>query len=308
MALSITSTYAGEFAGKYIAAALLSGDTIAKGGIEVKPNIKYKEVIKKVATSGLIANGSCDFTNAGDVTLTERIIQPEEFQVNLELCKTPFVSDWEAVQMGYSAFEKMPPKFSDFLIGQVSAEVAAKNETNIWNGANASAGEYDGLVTLFKADADVSDITGTTVTHANVIAEMGKVVDACPSTIYGKEDLNLYVSQNVAKAYVRALGGYSIGVGANGIGDQGQMWYNGQGLSFDGVQIFMAPGLNDNQMVLAQKSNLYFGTGLLNDMNLVKVLDMADLDGSQNVRFIMRYTASVQYGYGSEVVLYDPTV
>ena len=137
---------------------------------------------------------------------------------------------------------------------------------------------------------------------------MGRVVDACPSTIYGKEDLNLYVSQNVAKAYVRALGGYSIGVGANGIGDQGQMWYNGQGLSFDGVQIFMAPGLNDNQMVLAQKSNLYFGTGLLNDMNLVKVLDMADLDGSQNVRFIMRYTASVQYGYGSEVVLYDPTV
>ena len=308
MALSITSTYAGEFAGKYIAAALLSGDTIAKGGIEVKPNIKYKEVIKKVATSGLIANGSCDFTNAGDVTLTERIIQPEEFQVNLELCKTPFVSDWEAVQMGYSAFEKMPPKFSDFLIGQISAEVAAKNETNIWNGANASAGEYDGLVTLFKADSDVSDISGTTVTHSNVIAEMGKVVDACPSTIYGKEDLNLYVSQNVAKAYVRALGGYSIGVGANGIGDQGQMWYNGQGLSFDGVQIFMAPGLSDNQMVLAQKSNLYFGTGLLNDMNLVKVLDMADLDGSQNVRFIMRYTASVQYGYGSEVVLYDPTV
>ncbi len=308
MALSITSTYAGEFAGKYIAAALLSGDTIAKGGIEVKPNIKYKEVIKKVATSGLIANGSCDFTNAGDVTLTERIIQPEEFQVNLELCKTPFVSDWEAVQMGYSAFEKMPPKFSDFLIGQISAEVAAKNETNIWNGANASAGEYDGLVTLFKADSDVSDISGTTVTHSNVIAEMGRVVDACPSTIYGKEDLNLYVSQNVAKAYVRALGGYSIGVGANGIGDQGQMWYNGQGLSFDGVQIFMAPGLNDNQMVLAQKSNLYFGTGLLNDMNLVKVLDMADLDGSQNVRFIMRYTASVQYGYGSEVVLYDPTV
>tara|TARA_R100000742_G_C4278194_1_gene100740 strand:- start:888 stop:1814 length:927 start_codon:yes stop_codon:yes gene_type:complete len=308
MALSITSTYAGEFAGKYIAAALLSSNTIEQGGIEVKPNIKYKEVIKKVATSGLIANTSCDFTDAGNVTLTERIIQPEEFQVNLELCKTPFVSDWEAAQMGYSAFENMPPKFSDFFIGHISAEIAAKNETNIWVGANASAGEYDGLVTLAKADSDVSDITGTTVTHANVIAEMGKVVDACPNTIYGKEDLNLYVSKNVAKAYVRALGGYSIGVGANGIDDKGQMWYSGQGLSFDGVNIFMANGLSDNQMMLAQKSNLYFGTGLLNDLNLVKVLDMADLDGSQNVRFVARYTAGVQYGIGSEIVLYDPTV
>tara|TARA_Y100000361_G_scaffold152781_1_gene173039 strand:- start:83 stop:997 length:915 start_codon:yes stop_codon:yes gene_type:complete len=304
MALSITSTYAGEFAGKYIAAALLSSNTIEKGGIEVKPNIKLKEVIKKVATTGLIANSSCDFTDAGDVTLTERIIQPEEFQVNVQLCKTPFVSDWEAAQMGYSAFENMPPKFSDFFIGHISAEIAAKNEQNIWVGANATAGEYDGLVTLAKADSDVSDITGTTVTSANVIAEMGKVVDACPNTIYGKEDLNLYVSKNVAKAYVRALaaqgGGYENRV---------NMWYNmDTPLTFDGVNIFLANGLSDNQMMLAQKSNLYFGTGLLNDLNLVKVLDMADLDGSQNVRFIARYTAGVQYGIGSEIVLYDPTV
>ena len=308
MALSITSTYAGQFAGKYIAAALLSSNTIEKGGIEVKPNIAYKEVIKKVATASLIQNAACDFTNAGDVTLTERVIQPEQFMVNLSLCKNPFIADWESAQMGYSSFKKMPPKFSDFLIAQVGAEIAQKNEQNIWNGVNATAGQYDGLVTLAKADADVSDITGTTVTHANVVAEMAKVVDACPSALYGKEDLNLYVSQNVAKAYVRAMGGYSIGVGANGVDNKGQMWYSGQDLSVDGVNIFLANGLNDNQMVLAQKSNLYFGTGILNDMNLVKVLDMADLDGSDNVRFIARFSASVQYGYGSEIVLYDPTV
>ena len=76
MAVNITSTYAGEFAGEYISAALLSGNTIANGGIEVKPNIKYKEVIKKVATSGLVVDATCDFTSAGSVTLTERIIQP----------------------------------------------------------------------------------------------------------------------------------------------------------------------------------------------------------------------------------------
>lgn len=35
---------------------------------------------------------------------------------------------------------------------------------------------------------------------------------------------------------------------------------------------------------------------------------MADLDGSQNVRVIMRFTSGIQYGFGSEVVLYDPTV
>ena len=308
MALSVTSNYEGTWAGRYIAAALLSGDTIAKGGIEVMPNIKYKSNISKMAVSGLIANASCDFTSAGNITLTEKVLQPEEFQINNEFCLTPFVSSWEAAEMGYSAYDTIPKKFSDFLIAEVAAQVAQQTEQTIWNGANATAGEFDGLVTLFKADTDVSDITGTTVTHANVVAEMAKVVDACPAALYGKEDLNLYVSQNVAKAYVRALGGYSIGVGANGLNDQGQMWYSGQDLSFDGVNIFLAPGLDNNQMVLAQKSNLYFGTGLMNEHNLCKTLSMADLDGSQNVRVIMRFTSGVQYGYGTEVVLYDPTV
>jgi len=304
---SITTTYAGEFAGKYISAALLSASTIENGGIEVKPNIKYKEVIKKIATDDVLKDATCDFDPTSTVTLTERIIQPEEFQVNLQLCKKDFRSDWEAVQMGVSAFDSLPPSFADFLIAHVAAKVAQKNETNIWSGTNATAGEFDGLVTLMTADADVIDVVGTTVTAANVIDELGKVVDAIPSTLYGKEDLNLYVSQNVARAYVRALGGFgAAGLGANGTNAQGTQWWNNGSLSFDGVSIFVANGLGDNYIVAAEKSNLYFGTGLLSDHNEVKVIDMADIDGSQNVRVVMRLTAGVQYGIGSDIVLYTP--
>ena len=127
--VSITSTYAGEFSGKYISAALLSSPTLEKGLIEIKPNVKYKDVIKKVATdANVIKDATCDFTDTATVTLTERVLQPEEFQVNLELCKKDFVSDWEAIQMGYSAYSNMPPKFSDFLIGHVAGLVAEKNE------------------------------------------------------------------------------------------------------------------------------------------------------------------------------------
>ena len=303
---SITSSYSGEFAGKYIAAALLSGSTIENGGIEVKPNVKYKSVIKKVATdANIIKDATCDFTATGTVTLTERILQPEEFQVNLQFCKQDFQSDWEAVQMGYSAYDNMPPKFSDFIIGHVAGLVAEKTEQNIWEGVNATAGEHDGLVTLALADADVNDVTGTTVTAANVIDELGKIVDAVPSAIYGKEDLYIYVSQNIARAYVRALGGFgSSGLGANGVNNQGTQWWNNGALSFDGVKLFVAQGMDDDTAMAAQKSNLYFGTGLLSDHNEVKLLDMSDLDGSQNVRCIMRYTSGVQYGIGSDIVLY----
>ena len=304
---SITTTYAGEFAGKYISAALLSASTIENGGIEVKPNVKYKEVIKKLATDGLVKNATCDFDATSTITLTERILQPEEFQINLQLCKKDFRSDWEAVSMGYSAFDNLPSSFQEYLLAHVIAKAAEANEVSIWRGANATAGQFDGFVPLATADATVVDVVGTSITAANVIEEMGKVVDAIPAELYGKEDLYIYVSQNVARAYVRALGGFGAsGLGANGTNAQGTQWYNNGSLSFDGVKIFVANGLANNYMMAAQKSNLYFGTGLLADHNEVKVIDLADVDGSQNVRIIMRYTAGVQYGIGSEIVLYTP--
>jgi len=303
---SITTTYAGEFAGKYIAAALLSADTLDKGLVEIKPNVKYKEVIKKIATGDLVANASCDFAASSSLTLTERILQPEEFQVNLQLCKKDFRSDWEAVQMGYSVYDNLPANFSDFLISHVAAKVAQKTEQTIWSGVNATAGEFDGFVTLMTADADVNDVVGTTVTAANVIEEMGKVADAIPNALYGKEDLTIYVPQNVARAYVRALGGFgAAGLGAAGTDAKGTQWFGGEPLFFDGIRVSMVSGLASNKMVAAQSSNLYFGTGLLSDHNEVKLLDMGDLDGSQNVRVIMRYTAGVQYGIGADVVLYS---
>jgi len=304
---SITTTYAGEFAGDYIAAALLSGNTIGNGGITVKPNVKYKEVVKKLALDGIVADATCDFSSSDDViALTERILQPEEFQVNLTLCKKDFRSDWEAIEMGVGAFDNLPPSFSDYLISYVAAKVAEKTEQTIWGGANATAGEFDGLVTLATADGDVIDVTGTTVTAANVIAELGKVVDAIPSALYGKEDLYVYISQNVARAYVRALGGFSVAATSNnGLGNQGTTWFNGQALSFDGVSLFVANGLADNTMMAAQKSNLFFGTGLLSDHNEVRLIDTSETLGDQNVRLIMRYTAGVQYGIGSDIVLYS---
>ena len=308
---SITSTYAGEFAGQYISAALLSASTIENGGITVKPNVKFKEVIKKVSTDDIVKDASCDFTATSTITLTERVLQPEFQQVNLQLCKKDFISDWEAVQMGYSAHHDLPPAFSDFLIAHVAAKVAQRTENSIWAGDTSTSGQFDGLTTQIATDADLpaaQEVAGTTVTASNVITELGKIVDAIPSTLYGNEDLNVYVSQNIARAYVRALGGFGAsGLGAAGTNAQGTQWWNNGSLSFDGVKLFVANGLADNTALAAEKSNLFFGTGLLADHNEVKVLDMSDLDGSDNIRVVMRFTAGVQYGIVDDIVTYGIT-
>ena len=313
--VTVNSTYAGEFAGEYIAAALLSASTIDDGGLTVKANIAFKEIIKKLVTTSLVTAAGCDFVPTSDITLTERVLTPTELQVNLQLCKYDFVEDWEAQQMGFGLGQSLPPKFSDFLIAHVAAEVAQNTEFNIWQGdtAGATHTSFDGFEKLIAASAAAGDIpagqqvaaVGGGLLAANIIDEMSKVIDAIPAALYGKEDLFLYVPTQVAKLYVQALGGFGAnGLGANGVANMGTQWWNNGSLTVNGVKIFVSPGLSDNTMYAAQRSNLYFGTGLLNSTNEVKTLDMGDLDGSNNVRMVMRFTSGVQFGIGADIVSY----
>ena len=306
---SITTTYAGEFAGKYISAALLSARTLDNGYITILPNIKYKSVIQKVDVDSIVNDASCNFVTSGTVALSERILEPKELQVNLELCKQEFVDSWEALQLGYSAFDEIPKDFNDYLISYVAGKVAESTETSIWQGVNATNGQFGGLIPALSASAAtggagdvVKSAQSGSITAANVLTKLDGLVNAIPDTVYGKEDLLIYVPTGVAKAYQQALSGGSIG--ANGWNNQmnvGEKPYN-----FNGIEIVLCPGMPANYMVAAQKSNLYFGTGLLSDGNEVRVLDMANLDGSQNYRVIMRYTAGTQYGIGEDIAIHIP--
>lgn len=297
---NISTTYAGQFAGKYIAASLLSSPTLDKGYVTVKPNIKYKEVIKKYNNDNAIFDASCDFNPTSTVTLTEMILQPKELQVNLELCKKDFRSDWEAIEMGMSAFDNLPPTFADFMIGQVAAQVAQRLEQNIWTGSSAISGQFASFDQLFLAGGSgviAPSLAGASVTGSlTVVNGLQRIVDNIPNTIYGKEDLGIYVSTATMKAFQTAVGvNY-----ANGYNNQTVIGL--KPMDFQGIPLLHAPGLPANAVVAAQKSNLYFGTGLMSDQNEVKLIDMADIDGSQNVRVVMRYTAGVQFGFGPEIV------
>ncbi len=303
-ATNITTTYAGQFSGTYIAAALLSASTIDDGGLTIKSNISFKEVLKKLSTDALVKTATCDFDPTSTITLTERIIEPKNLQVNLNLCSNDFLSDWESQQMGFGLATTLPPTFSDFLIAHVAAEVAQSTEENIWRGdtAAASVNSFDGFEKLIAAAVAAAEIpaaqaiAGVALTSVNIIEEMSKVVAAIPNTLYGKEDLFVYVSSKAAKLYVQALGGFATGMTNNGVNNMGTTWFNNGSLMINGVKVFVSPGLSDDKMYAAQRSNLYFGCGLMNSQNEVKVLDMRDLDGSSNIRMVMRFSAAVQFG------------
>jgi len=310
---TITSTYAGEAAAGYIAAALLSANTLDKKLVSIMPNVKYKSVIQKLDVSGIVQDASCDFTTSGSVSISERILEPKELQVNLQLCKQEFVDSWEALQLGFSAFDEIPKNFNDFLISYVGGKVAEATEQAIWQGTNIN-GSFLGFQSALSAsvaaggagavlaakDNGTGAIISGSITSANVIAVLEDVVATIPATVYGKTDLVLYVGTDVAKAYQQSQAGGASG--ANGWNNQfnvGEKPYN-----FNGIEIVLCPGMSTSKIVAAQKSNLFFGTGLMSDFNEVRVLDMANIDGSQNYRIVMRYTAGTQFGIGSDIVYY----
>jgi len=306
---NVTSSYSGEHQAKLASIAVLSGNTLGNGLIEIMPNVKYKGVINRIDVDDVVRDSTCDFDPSGSDTLTERIIEPKEMQVNMELCKKNYHDTWFAMEMGMSANDNMPKTFQDYLVGLISAKVAAKIETNIWSGVRANNGEFDGFQTLLAVDADLpaaNEVTGTTVTAANVITELGKVVNALPAPIYSNEDLYIYVSQKIWKLYKRALGGFGTsGLGANGVNGLGNN-QDFQTLEFDGVKIARANGLGADVMIATLKDNLFFGTGLMADQTAVEIIDMASI-GSQNVRIIMRFTGAVQYDVVEDIVTYGIT-
>ena len=275
------NTYAGLWSGKYVAAALLSGETLSKELITLHPNVAYKEVIRNWQNSVSIDSATCDYTDNSSITLGEYVLTTVEKQVNMTLCKNNLRTTWEAAQAGFSAFEKLPATFEEFLLAQVAAEVAQGVELGIWKTNTFYTG---GMVQyLIDNSAPVSAGSGAT-NGGNVVARLQSMLDASPAALYGKEGYQFYVGPLTMKAYQAALsaGNYNF-----------QFYVGEKPMNFQGIPVTMCPGLNDSDCVLGLKSDLHFGTGLLSDYNEVKVIDMADIDGSQNVRTIMRFTGGI---------------
>jgi hypothetical protein len=294
---SLTTTYAGREAAGYIRAAFLSNESLA--AVTIRENIEYKQVIRKLVDNVTFEAPTCDFTPLGTVTLTERILTLEKFQVHRQLCKKDFLADWEAKSEQNGSLHA---SLADAIIANVMAGIAARNEVLIWQGVNANTGEYAGFETLFLADAAVLDVAAPeAIVVGNVIEEMGKLVATLPTSVKrATEKPIIAVSSNVAEAYRSAI----LGLGGGFYLYQGEsVVMNWQG-QYDVIE---CPGMSDDTMAFYQKSNLIFGTNLLDQWNNVALLDMYASDLSDNVRFACSFFAGVQYGFGNEIAFYQYT-
>lgn len=302
MALTTTSNYAGKAAGFYISAALRQATST--DFLTMIENIKYKSNIQKMAGSALVKDATCDFTEAGTLAMTEAVLTPKNLQVNTDICKSTLLDSWEALQMRAGAGAPPPASFDDYVISYLGEIIADATEVSIWGGNDATAGEFTGFVQgavgHLVTDGTVNDVVnaggaGAEYTAANIIANLQACTAAIPTAVYTKEDLHIYMSPKSYRVYISALSALTSFPYANMNDDYVKV--------FEGIKIAVCPGMNNDVLVAAERSNLFFGTDLLSDQTRIQLLDMANLDGSDNLRCVARYSGGTQVGIGADVVL-----
>jgi hypothetical protein len=303
MAFTTTSSFSGKAAGFYISASLKQANSLDY--LTLIENIKFKSNVQKMAGSGLVLDATCDFTDAGTLALTERVLEPRNLQINLDLCKSTLLDSWEALQMRAGAGAPPPASFDDYVISYMGEIIAQQTEESVWNGAGAT-GDFQGFLntngylmpTGANADATVTqDAASGAYTAGNIIANLQGLTESMAtnvSAILRKEDLHIYMSPKTYALYISAVSTLGYVNAYNMNGDYVPV--------FEGYKIAVCNGMVDNQLIAAEKSNLFFGTDLLSDATRITLMDMAALDGSDNMRLVARYSAGVQSGVGADIV------
>ena len=217
-----------------------------------------------------------------------------------QLCPEDLRSKWTSSQLGAAANQETVP-FEELIANNKMANIAKYVENTIWQGDGAT---LTGL--LYQCENAQGSINSagayTQWTTSTAISEFWLNVSSLTPELQTEDDLIMYTSYANYQALVAAL----INTGASVIGQFAQV-SNAAGVNapssfvFPGtnITVFAAPGINQvARVIIAPKKYIFFGTGLLDDMDTFKFYyNQAD--------DIMNFNAKFRLGtavYASQVV------
>ena len=289
-------TYAGEAARPYVAAAVLSADTIANGYITVRENVHSKAVLRKFSGVAIQANDDCAFSTpaSGQLTVGEAVLEASALKVNEQVCNADLRATWESAQMR-SQNSGAPGDFTTYVAQYVAAKVAESVELNLWQGNFDSDGSgagtaaytsFDGLCQQLKSQYNagtMQQLSGVT-TAANILDRLADLTAGAPTAIAGDPNAKIFMSRASAQLYYQALS------------DTYTLPFLNDGLvtRYAGYEIITPAGMANDAFILSRADNLYFGTNLLTDHIQAAVLDLQGVTGDDVTRVIMQFSGGTQ--------------
>jgi hypothetical protein len=295
LAFTDNTVFYGKDLEGFYSTALLKGTS--KESFKLVGNVKSLAKIAKFNLGDIVQDSDCTFGEAGSGTLSQKTITAHPFKINLEYCQRTFEQDYlgDLLRKG----ESMPATVEQYVMEQVALKVADTLEKAVWQGSGATPNftAESGLQAKLLADGDVIDVSATTLSQANIIAQISRVYDAIPPAIKDSPELVIYMGTKAAAFYRQAL--------ANASAETYYMQNIGE-LQFLGVKIIVAAGMSDNKMVAAEASNLLLITDLMSEFDEISILPQRNVTGVPVVRFVaLDAKFGVDFIYGQEIVYYN---
>lgn len=292
------TTFYGKDAEGFYANALLTGSS--KSLFTLIPNVKSKIKLAQLNIGSILQAADCSFSNTGEGTLAQKSFEVEPIKINLSYCKRTFETNYlsQLLRPGSNNAEVMPPSVEAFLLSEVSNKVSADLEQLVWKGDTGTASYplslADGLQKQLLADATVVDVASTTLSAANIIAQLGLVYNAILPQLL--DESVIMIGSAGYRFYRQALAAASA---------EAYFMQDYPELRFLGIKVIEAKGMGANKMVAARLSNLLLLTDLISDFEAVQILPQSNVTGEPTVRMTAEFKFAVGYVYGSEIVYYN---
>jgi len=303
----VTSNYVGKLALPYVAPAILSADTIANKYVQVRQNVPYKSVLRKMTGVGL-QDASCSFSlpASNELTISDVTLETKQLKVNEEICNKELREQWES-EMMRSATSAAPGELQSFAGQYIAQRVAEAVELNLWQGdfnidgglaTSATYTDYPGIMRdIVLNNTGTTANLGGSLTASNIIAKLAVLVGSAPNALKGDPEARIYMSRTAKTLYHQALAT-----------THGPFLNDSVVSMYAGYQIIAAAGFPDDVLLVSRPENLVFGTNLLSDMIQSAFVDLMGTTGSDSTRIVLQFAAGCKViDQGSLYALYRTT-
>lgn len=263
----------------------------------LQTDIKHAAALNLLNTNVEFGDGAtCGWDPAGNQELTQRILTVGNIKVNMPYCERDLLDKWLGYEVRVKAGAETMP-FEEAFINEVIKSIAEKVEVAIYQGDTASETNnlkyFDGLLKILNAEAGTIDVNASTQTTQ--MAKIMAVYAAIPELAFSRGDVAILVGMDTFRAFTQELikeNLYHYNLGA----PEGELTLPGTNVRIIGVN-----GLNGtNKVIAASLRNLFFGTDMMNDM---EIFDFWYSKDNQEFRLVVTFNAGVQVAFPDEVVL-----
>lgn len=267
----------------------------------LQTGIKGPTALNLIDTDVVFGDGStCGWDNAGETSLSQRILTPKALKVNMSICDKNLLSKWAnyLVRVAANKTDADMPFEQEFVDG-VLKQVKAGIEKMIYQGDSTATGttEFDGLIKILTASGE-STITTTAASSVSAYAFLKQVAAKMPAAVLEKDDKVILVSAPMYNAFMQDLVTanlyhYNPGDGANE--------YMLPGTD---IKVIAVNGLNDTETydyaIAGSLSNMFYGVDLQGGE---EIFDLWYSKDNREFRFAIEFVAGVQVAYPQEIVL-----